>query len=67
MDAEKCRTRHVDELFAPNVPPAATPLEEFCFLISFLDRVFLKLFGYSGDYFDWRDFPQDQGKTRTLP
>lgn len=35
--------------------------------ISFLDRVFLKLFGYSGDYFDWRDFPRDQGKTRTLP
>ena len=28
---------------------------------------FLKLFGYSGDYFDWRDFPHDQGKTRTLP
>jgi hypothetical protein len=50
-----------------NVPPAATPLEEFCFLISFLDRVFLKLFGYSGDYFDWRDFPHDQGKNRTLP
>ena len=40
---------------------------EFCFLISFLDRVFLKLFGYSGDYFDWRDFPHNQGKTRTLP
>ena len=37
----------------------ATPLEEFWFLISFLDRVFLKLFGYSGDYFDWRDFPQE--------
>ena len=50
-----------------NVPPAATPLEEFCFLISFLDRVFLKLFGYSGEYFDWRDFPHDQAKTRTLP
>jgi hypothetical protein len=42
-----------------DVPPAATPLEEFWFLISFLDRVFLKLFGYSGDYFDWRDFPQE--------
>jgi hypothetical protein len=48
-------------------PPATSQLEEFCFMISFLDRVFLKLFGYSGDYFDWRDFPHDQGKTRTLP
>jgi hypothetical protein len=48
------------------VRPALTPFEEFCFLISFLDRVFLKLFGYSGEYFDWRDFPTDQKKTRTL-
>ena len=32
-----------------NVAPPATPLEEFCFLISFLDRLFLKLFGYSGE------------------
>jgi hypothetical protein len=46
--------------------PAASPLEEYCFMISFLDRVFLKLFGYSGEYFDWRDFPHDQTKTRTL-
>jgi len=42
-----------------DVPPAATPFEEFCFLISFLDRLYLKLFGYSGAYFDWRDFPQE--------
>ena len=48
-----------------NVPPPATPLEEFCFLISFLDRLFLKLFGYSGEYFDWRDFPS-HNKLRTL-
>jgi hypothetical protein len=48
-----------------NVPPPATPLEEFCFLISFLDRVFLKLFGYSGEYFDWREFPNHH-KLRTL-
>lgn len=47
------------------VPPHATALEEFCFLISFLDRVFLKLFGYSGEYFDWRDFPNHR-KLRTL-
>jgi hypothetical protein len=47
--------------------PAASPLGEYCFMISFLDRLFLKLFGYSGEYFDWRDFPHDQKKTRTLP
>ncbi len=27
---------------------------EFCFLLSFLDRVFLKLMNYSGPYIDWR-------------
>ena len=48
------------------VPPSATPFEEFCFLISFLDRLYLKLFGYSGPYFDWRDFPQEN-KRRDLP
>ncbi len=48
-----------------DVPPLATPLEEFCFLVSFLDRVFLKLFGYSGDYFDWRDI-SDPDKVRAL-
>jgi hypothetical protein len=48
------------------VPPSASPLEEFCFLISFLDRLYLKLFGYTGAYFDWRDFPQED-KRRHLP
>jgi len=47
------------------VPPASTPFEEYCFMISFMDRIFLKLFGYSGEYFDWRDFP-DEDKRRTL-
>lgn len=47
------------------VPPAATPFEEYCFMISFLDRIFLKLFGYSGQYFDWRDFPEEE-KRRLL-
>jgi hypothetical protein len=38
-------------------PPLATPLEEFRFLVNFLDRIFLKLLGYSGTYIDWRERP----------
>ncbi len=48
-----------------NVQPLATPFEEYCFMISFLDRIFLKIFGYSGKYFDWRDFP-NEGLRRDL-
>ena len=29
-------------------------------MISFLDRIFLRIFGYSGKYFDWRDFPNER-------
>lgn len=47
-------------------PPLATPFEEYCFMISFLDRIFLKLFGYSGRYFDWRDFSAERTR-RPLP
>ncbi len=35
-------------------PPLATLQEEYLFLVSFLDRVFLKLLGYSGEYIDYR-------------
>jgi len=31
-----------------------TQTEEYLFLVNFLDRVFLKLLGYSGPYIDWR-------------
>lgn len=34
--------------------PLPSKLHEYCFLINFLDRVFLKLLGYSGPYIDWR-------------
>jgi hypothetical protein len=47
------------------VRPLETPFEEYCFMISFLDRIFLKIFGYSGQYFDWRDFP-NEGTRRHL-
>lgn len=33
--------------------PLPSKWHEYCFLINFLDRVFLKLLGYSGPYIDW--------------
>jgi hypothetical protein len=30
--------------------PLASPVEEYFFLVNFLDRIFLKLLGYSGEY-----------------
>lgn len=34
--------------------PLPSSVDEFFFLINFLDRVFLKLFVYEGQYIDWR-------------
>jgi hypothetical protein len=34
--------------------PLNTKTEEYLFLVNFLDKVFLKLLGYSGPYIDWR-------------
>ena len=34
--------------------PLNTETEEYLFLVNFLDRVFLKVLGYSGPYIDWR-------------
>ena len=34
--------------------PLPSKWHEYCFFINFLDRVFLKLLGYSGPYIDWR-------------
>jgi hypothetical protein len=39
------------------VTPLPDPTTEFFFLVSFLDRLFLKLLGYSGQYADWRKMP----------
>ena len=36
------------------VEPLNSEIEEYCFLVNFLDRVFLKLLGYSGPYIDRR-------------
>ena len=33
--------------------PKPTGKAEYFFLVNFLDRIFLKLFGYSGPYMDW--------------
>jgi len=35
-------------------PPKGSPYEEYEFLVSVLDRVFLRLLGFSGSYTDWR-------------
>lgn len=35
-------------------PPLPTAAEEYYFLVNFLDRIFLRLLGYSGRYVDWR-------------
>lgn len=34
-------------------PPLSSAVEEYCFLTNTLDRIYLKLFGYSGTYIDW--------------
>jgi len=34
--------------------PLPSPVDEFFFLINFLDKVFLKLFTYTGKYLNWR-------------
>jgi hypothetical protein len=35
-------------------PPLPSETDEYFFLVNFLDRIFLKLLGYSGTYIDWR-------------
>ena len=32
------------------------PVDEYFFMISFLDRFFLKVFGYSGPFVEWAQF-----------
>jgi hypothetical protein len=60
----KCRNSliHEGEFFCITAKPKqrkrfhalGTQTEEYLFLVNFLDRVFLKLLGYSGPYIDWR-------------
>lgn len=47
-----CQTATLEDL--QRVPPLPTPAEEYFFLVNFLDKVILKLLGYSGLYRDWR-------------
>jgi hypothetical protein len=37
-----------------NCLPLPSKTHEYFFLVNFLDRIFLKLLGYSGTYIDWR-------------
>ena len=60
----KCRNSlmHEGEFFCTTAKPKqrkrfnalGTQTEEYLFLVNFLDRVFLKLLGYSGPYIDWK-------------
>lgn len=34
--------------------PFPSPREEYYFMVNFLDRIFLRMLGYSGQYFDYR-------------
>ncbi len=45
------------------LPPLPDARREFFFLVSFMDRMFLKLLGYTGQFTDWRNFPD--GKLMT--
>lgn len=45
------------------IPPLPTPVDEYFFLINFVDKIFIKLLGYNGIYLDWskpknKPFPQ---------
>ncbi|HHV63160.1 MAG TPA: hypothetical protein GXX51_11050 [Firmicutes bacterium] len=43
-----------DKEEAEECPPPGSEYEEYCFLVDFLNKVFLKLLGYSGPYLNWR-------------
>ena len=36
-----------------SLKPLSSPVTEYLFMVSVLDRIFLKLLGYSGEYTDW--------------
>lgn len=43
--------------------PLPSPAEEYYFMVNFLDKIFLRLLGYSGQYVDWRTVvPGPRGK-----
>jgi len=39
------------------LPPRPNPTDEFLFLVSFVDRLFLRLLGYKGKFLDWGRYP----------
>jgi hypothetical protein len=42
------------------VPPRPDMLSEYFFLVSFLDRFMLRLFGYAGGFIDWSKYPHHE-------
>lgn len=52
MGAFYCNTARPDE--RKKVEPLPSGVHEFFFLVTFMDRLFLKLLGYSGPHIDWR-------------
>jgi hypothetical protein len=40
--------------------PFATPEAEYFFMVSFLDRFFLRLFDYTGPFLEWAKYPQHE-------
>ena len=46
---------------APQLPCRfASPAMEYFFMVSFMDRFFLKLFGYAGPFLDWSRYPDHE-------
>jgi hypothetical protein len=48
-----CQTATEEDLLQLQAPRAV--VDEYFFMVHFLDRIFLKLLGYSGTYLDWSD------------
>ena len=58
-----CETANEDDWL--RCPPRESAWEEYKFVIGFLDRFFLRLFGYSGSYLDYQGHEQQLGPSPT--
>lgn len=66
--ATRNRLVHAGRFRADPISPVpgcrfASPAEEYMFLLSFIDRFFLRLFGYTGPFIDWSRYPQHEQGT----
>src|SRR5262249_11540556 len=48
-----CQSAEPQDRTGP-VPPLSGKKEEYCWLLHFVDRMFLRLVGYDGPYIDWQ-------------